>query len=85
MAEQYAFRNMVLGEVSNVANDMAAQGYSPVEMYKEGNRMYILFSQADPSDPELAADELDEVYTAMGALADRILELEAQSVPMPVE
>ncbi len=69
MATTYSFRNMVLGEVAGVCNEMAEDDYCVDEMYKEGNRMYILYSKWGADEDEVELSELDQVYVAMDALS----------------
>ncbi len=78
MSQEYAFRNMTLGVVESTCNEMAELGFGPDEMYKEGNRMYILFSKwvsLDEEDVELS--ELDQVYVALDGLSERVSDVEA--------
>jgi hypothetical protein len=75
MATEYSFRNMVLGEVADVCNEMADDGFGPDEMYKEGKRMYILFSKWVAGEDEVTLSELDQVYVAMDKLADQVAEM----------
>ena len=83
----YIFRHMTLGDVDNVVNSMAADGYSPENLYKEGPRLYILFSKWD-NDEEVELSELDQVYAAMSDVSARLFDVESALkvlLPTPVE
>ena len=69
---EYAFRNMILGDVDNVVNNMAGNGFSPENIYKEGARMYILFSKWIDEGDEIELSELDQCYIAMDQVSSRL-------------
>ena len=69
---EYAFRNMILGDVDNVVNSMSRNGFGPENIYKEGSRMYILFSKWIDDDDEIELSELDQCYIAMDQVSSRL-------------
>ena len=84
MTYDYKFRNMGLGEVAEICNEMSADGYGVDEMYKEGHKMYVLFSQYVVS-PEDSVEEsvTDEIYGELEDLQGRLLKLEAPPKKKP--
>ena len=91
MTYDYKFRNMGLGEVAGICNSMSAEGYSVDEMYKEGHKMYVLFSKYIPSEEDVVdLSETDEIYEALAGHLTRIVEIEAsiellRPSPQPLE
>ena len=73
---EYAFRDMILGSVDEVANRMAAEGFHPENIYKEGSRMYILFSKWIDEGDEIELSELDRCYDEMGEVSQRLYAVE---------
>ena len=69
---EYAFRNMILGDVDNVVNTMAEKGFTPDTMYKEGARMYILFNKWVDEGDEIELSELEHCYEEMGQVSSRL-------------
>ncbi len=71
----YAFRDMILSRVEGVANEMAAQGFSPQNIFKEGTRIYVLFSKWEDED-EVEKSELDELYEVLDDVSGRLYSVE---------
>ena len=83
---QYVFRHMTLGDVDNVVNNMAAEGYSPRNLYKEGPRLYILFGKWEDEE-EVELSELDQVYEDLSDVSARLFDVESALkalLPVPV-
>ncbi len=87
MSYDYKFRNMALGEVAEICNDMSADGYGVDEMYKEGHKMYVLFSKYVEGEGDSVDESVtDEVYKELDKLSTRVRGLEdtlAHLVPEP--
>ena len=78
MATTYLFRDVILGGVSEACNLAAKNDYVVDELYKEGNRMYILFSKWESSgEEEIELSETDRVYDELNDLAVRLNKLES--------
>ena len=87
MTYDYKFRNMALGEVAEICNGISADGYGVDEIYKEGHKMYVLFSKyVEGSEDSVEESVTDEIYGELDKMANRIRNLEnglSLIVPVP--